>query len=134
MIMNYLQQNITEIFICLFMGFTFLQSGIDKVTDWNGNMSFISNHFRKSPLRGHIPLLLVIILVLEIISGVLILTGTFHLATAGIKKYSLLGLELGSLTLLFLLIGQRLAKDYAGAMTLIVYFIPTIFGIYLLNN
>jgi putative oxidoreductase len=36
--------------------------------------------------------------------------------------------------LIFLLIGQRLAKDYAGAMTLAVYFIVSIMGLYLLTN
>ena len=38
------------------------------------------------------------------------------------------------LTLIFLLIGQRLAKDYAGAMTLAVYFIITILGLVALNS
>ena len=36
--------------------------------------------------------------------------------------------------LIFLLVGQRLAKDYAGAMSLAVYFIISIIGVYLLNN
>ena len=44
------------------------------------------------------------------------------------------GRALSAVSLLFLLIGQRLAKDYAGAMTLAVYFIICLFGLYLLNK
>ena len=45
---------------------------------------------------------------------------------------ALYGIELAALTLIFLLIGRRLAKDYAGAMTLAVYFIISVLGVYLL--
>jgi hypothetical protein len=41
--------------------------------------------------------------------------------------------ELSAIALIFLLIGQRLAKDYAGAMTLAVYFIITLFGVFLMS-
>ena len=50
------------------------------------------------------------------------------------KEIALFGVELSAITLIFLLIGQRLAKDYAGAMTLAVYFFITLWGVYLLNN
>ena len=46
---------------------------------------------------------------------------------------AILGVILSGLSLIFLLIGQRLAKDYAGAMTLAVYFIITIIGLILLT-
>jgi hypothetical protein len=45
-----------------------------------------------------------------------------------------LGVELSAIALIFLLIGQRLAKDYAGAMSLGVYFIITVGGVFLLNS
>jgi len=47
---------------------------------------------------------------------------------------AVLGVALSAVSLIFLLIGQRLAKDYAGAMTLAVYFIICLFGLYLLNK
>jgi hypothetical protein len=56
------------------------------------------------------------------------------LYTSEAKEIASLGIELSALSLIFLLIGQRLAKDYAGAMTLAVYFIISIFGIFLLNS
>lgn len=131
--MELIQKHATEILVLLFLIVTFLQSGIDKVTDWNGNLEFIKEHFKNSPLKGQVPLLLAIILVLEIVAGAMMFVGIFHLLTTGAKQTALIGVQLSALCLIFLLIGQRLAKDYAGAMTLAVYFIITIFGMYLLK-
>ena len=61
------------------------------------------------------------------------IVGVYQLATSEMKEIALLGAELSAITLIFLLIGQRLAKDYAGAMTLAVYFIIAVFGVYLLQ-
>ncbi|WNW01173.1 DoxX family protein [Tenacibaculum sp. HL-MS23] len=132
--MELIQQNATEILILLFLIVTFLQSGIDKVTDWNGNVNFIKDHFKNSPLKNLVPLLLVIILVMELIAGAFMFIGVFNLITTGDTALSLLGVQIAALSLIFLLIGQRLAKDYAGAMTLAVYFLITIAGMYLLNS
>ena len=131
--MELIQSNLTQILILLFLVATFLQSGVDKVTDWSGNISFIKDHFKNSPLKNMVPFLLSIILVMEITAGAFMFIGIFNLVTTGSKDLALLGVQLSSLTLVFLLIGQRLAKDYAGAMTLAVYFIITILGMYLLK-
>ena len=58
----------------------------------------------------------------------------YQLYTSEAKEIAILGIELSAITLIFLLIGQRLAKDYAGAMTLAVYFIITLLGVFLLNS
>ena len=123
-----------EVLVLLFLTVTFLQSGVDKLLDWKGNLSFITTHFKNSPLKHSVPLLLFVILILEITSGLLMLFGVYQLYTSGIKEIALLGTELCAVVLIFLLIGQRLAKDYAGAMSLAVYFMITLFGIYLLNS
>ncbi len=132
--MNILSENPTEVLILLFLVVTFLQSGIDKLMDWKGNVSFIKDHFKNSPLKNSVPLLLIIILILEIVAGLCMLFGVYQIYTSGIKEIALLGVELSAITLIFLLIGQRLAKDYAGAMSLAVYFLITVWGVYLLNN
>lgn len=132
--MKFLSDYPTEVLVLLFLTVTFLQSGIDKIADWNGNVSFIKEHFKNSPLKNSVPLLLAIILILEVVAGVLMLFGVYQLYTSGAKEIALLGTELCAVTLIFLLIGQRLAKDYAGAMSLAVYFIVTLWGVYLLNS
>jgi putative oxidoreductase len=132
--MSFLKNHPTEILILLFLIVTFLQSGFDKITDWKGNLSFVKSHFANSPLKNMVPLLLATILVIEVLAGVLMIVGIYQLSTNGIKDIALIGAELSAITLIFLLIGQRLAKDYAGAMTLAVYFATTIFGVYLLSK
>ena len=121
-----------EVLTLLFLIVTFLQSGIDKLTDWNGNLSFIKGHFKNSPLKSMVPLLLAIVLIVEIAASLLMLVGVYQLYTSELKEMAALGVALSAVSLIFLLIGQRLAKDYAGAMTLAVYFIITIIGLGLL--
>lgn len=132
--MNFLSNYPAEVLILLFLIVTFLQSGLDKLLDWKGNVSFIKDHFKNSPLKNSVPLLLAIILIIEIVAGVLMSVGVFQLYTSESNEIALLGIELSAITLIFLLIGQRLAKDYAGAMSLAVYFIITVFGVFLLNS
>uniref|UniRef100_UPI0040480598 DoxX family protein n=1 Tax=Polaribacter sp. TaxID=1920175 RepID=UPI0040480598 len=132
--MSLLQSYPTEILVLLFLIVTFLQSGIDKLIDWKGNVSFIKSHFASSPLKNSVPLLVATILVLELLASALMIFGIYELLSDGTKTAALLGAELSALTLILLLIGQRLAKDYAGAMTLAVYFVTTIIGVYLLSS
>ena len=87
-----------------------------------------------SILKNQVPLLLGIILVTEIAASILMIVGVYQLYTSELKEMAILGIELSAISLIFLLIGQRLAKDYAGAMTLAVYFIVSIMGLYLLTN
>ncbi|PWG06226.1 DoxX family membrane protein [Polaribacter aquimarinus] len=132
--MKFLSDHPTEVLILLFLIVTFLQSGIDKLTDWKGNIDFIKDHFKNSPFKNSVPLLLAIILVIEVVASLLMVFGVYQLYTSGTKEIALLGVELSAITLIFLLIGQRLAKDYAGAMSLAVYFIITLWGVFLLNS
>lgn len=121
-----------ELLILLFLIVTFLQSGIDKITDWKGNVDFIKGHFKNSPLKNTVPFLLGVVLLLEIIASLCMIYGIYEILSSGTSFYALIGVELSALTLIFLLIGQRLAKDYAGAMSLAVYFIVTILGLFAL--
>jgi putative oxidoreductase len=131
--MHLFKNHSAEILILIFLIITFLQSGLDKIIDWKGNLDFIKGHFKNSPLKNMVPLLLGTILIIEVFAGILMVIGVYQLATSGIQEIALLGAELSAIALIFLLIGQRLAKDYAGAMTLAVYFIITVFGVFLLQ-
>ncbi|MDC9724282.1 MAG: DoxX family protein [Urechidicola sp.] len=131
--MKLLQNYPAEILTLLFLIVTFLQSGVDKITDWKGNVSFITDHFKSSPLKNMVPMLVGTILVMEIIASLLMGYGIYELVSVGDKTFALLGAEISAISLIFMLIGQRLAKDYAGAMTLAVYFIINIFVLILLQ-
>ncbi len=127
--MYQIQEHPAEILILLFLIATFLQSGVDKVLDWKGNLEFIKGHFSDSPLGGMVPFLLSVITLMELGSSILMSIGFFQILSSGTITMALWGTGLAALTLIFLLIGQRLAKDYAGAMTLAVYFIIAIIGV-----
>ena len=122
-----------ELLILLFLIVTFLQSGIDKLTDWGGNVSFIKDHFKSSPLKNMVPLLLGVVLITEVVAALFMIVGIYQIISSGVKEFAIYGIELSAITLIFLLVGQRLAKDYAGAMTLAVYFIITIFGLFIMT-
>lgn len=126
--MNY----ITEILILLFLAITFLQSGYDKIVDWNGNVGWLKSHFANTFLGDKVPFSLGIILILEIIAGILSLAGIWFLFN-DCKEIALYSGIVSCVTLLFLLFGQRIAKDYDGARTIVIYFIPAIFLVFLLK-
>lgn len=131
--MHHLGQFITEILILLFIVITFLQSGIDKVVDWKGNTSWLKEHFSKTFLAKLVPLMVGIILVLEILTGILALAGIALILYAGINTVALYACILAAITLLMLLFGQRVAKDYEGAFTITGYFVVVIFGVYIIS-
>src|SRR5256714_8967725 len=49
----------------------FLQSGIDKIVDRQGNLEWLKGHFAKSPLAGMVPLMVAAITFLEVAAGAL---------------------------------------------------------------
>src|SRR6195256_2506718 len=60
-----------RIFASAFLAILFLQSGIDKVVDRQGNLEWLKGHFAKSPLAGMVPLMVFVITILEIAAGAL---------------------------------------------------------------
>ena len=125
--------NITSILILIFLAITFLQSGYDKLFYWKENVDWLKEHFAKTPLKNQVPLALANILVLELISGILCIVGCIELFVNNGRIFGFYGAVFSCITLLMLLFGQRLAKDYDGARTIVIYFIPAILAVYWLN-
>ena len=132
--MNNILNHATEILLLLFLIITFLQSGFDKISDWNGNVSWLKEHFSKTPFKNIVPLMVGIILIAEVVAGVLCLAGMYQLISTGETLFAFYGAILSCITLLMLLFGQRVAKDYEGAKTIAVYFIPSIILVFLLQS
>ncbi|HFS67368.1 MAG TPA: DoxX family protein [Flavobacteriia bacterium] len=120
-----------ELLVLAFILITFLQSGIDKLTDWNGNVAYIKSVFAKTFLANISTFLLAIIAFAEMLAGILSLIGIYQILANQDTFYGFLALIVAAKVLLALLFGQRVAKDYAGAMTIVVYFGIVLFGIYL---
>ena len=127
------KENITEIVLLLFLIIVFLQSGIDKVKDWTGNLSWLKGHFAQTPFKNSVPLLLGVLTIMELASAVLCGIGLVQMLMSGDKSFALYGVSLSCMTLFILLLGQRVAKDYDGARTIVIYLMPAIFLLYLLK-
>ena len=117
---------IVQVLAVLFLAILFLQSGIDKVLFKKENLEWLRSHFAKSPLKNFVPVLFFTITVVELLSGVLNLLGVIFLLINGNFTLALWGTILASIALIMLFFGQRMAKDYVGAQSLVSYFILTI--------
>ncbi len=108
----------------------FLQSGLDKVFNWKGESEWLTGHFAKSILKGTVPLLLPVITVMELAAGSLSAIGHIMVHLDQGSGIGLLGMLIGTASLIMLFFGQRVAKDYAGAATLIPYFLMCAAGMW----
>ena len=108
-------------------------SVLEKLTDWKGTIAYYKQHFEKTVLQSIVPLLLIKILIFEILAVVLLTIGLYNIVTESTLIVAKIGLEISAIILLLFLVGQRLAKDYPGAMNITVYFILNVIGIYLLT-
>lgn len=129
--MSIFNNNSAEIFILLFFIVTYFFSVLEKVTDWKNTVSYYTNHFKKTILCKMIPLLLINVIAFEITAVILLTIGLYFTVTEGSLLIAKVGFEISAIILLLFLVGQRLAKDYAGAMNITVYFILNVIGIYL---
>lgn len=123
----------TEIFgilILAFLAITFLQSGYDKIADWKGNVEWLKGHFSQTFIKDQVPAALGLVLITEMIAGALCVAGAIQLFANGSTVIGHYGAVMSCITLLFLLFGQRIAKDYDGARTIVIYFIPAILAVY----
>jgi hypothetical protein len=116
-----------------FLAVLFLQSGLDKVVDRDGNTAFLRDHFQTSPLAGQAELLLSVVTVLELVAGGLTGLGTVAFLFWGGTTFAHAGAVVGAVTIVMLFLGQRLAKDYAGAAVLVPYFLLTLVALYVLK-
>lgn len=115
-----------------FLAILFLQSGLDKIVDRAGNFEWLKGHFAKSPLAGSVGPMLSVITVLEIAAGALSAVGCAVIIATGDSTLAFYGAVIAALSIVALFFGQRIAKDYPGAATLVPYFLLTLGAIYLL--
>ena len=120
--------------LCMaFLGILFLQSGLDKIFNYKGNLEWLTGHFKKSPLKGTVGIMMPVITILETAAGILSFIGIALFLMNGSSATGLLGAQLSALSILALFFGQRLAQDYEGAATLVGYFMLSLLSIYILG-
>ena len=123
---------VMQIFASAFLAILFLQSGIDKIVDRRGNFEWLKGHFAKSPLAGTVPALLTCITILEVAAGALSAIGCVLVILLKDPTIAFYGAILSAAAITALFLGQRIAKDYAGAAVLVAYFLLALVAIYLL--
>ncbi len=117
--------------VLLFLGIVFLQSAVDKIFDLKGNIEWLKGHFANTPLKGFVPMMVGILTVMELASGLGTIIGCVTLVFFDNLVIGLYGLVLSAVSMIALVFGQRIAKDYEGAAALVPYFILTILGLIL---
>ncbi len=126
-------KNLPALFGALLVSILFIQSGLDKVFDWHGNLEWLTGHFSKTFLRGTVPPMLATITLMEIATGFLSGVGIVYFLLTSSLSLIFYASVLGAASITALFFGQRVAKDYAGAAVLIPYFILLIILMYLTN-
>jgi len=128
---NEILTNLPALFASLFTAILFLQSGLDKVFDWKGNLGFLTDHFSKTFVAGTVPMMLATITFMEIATGILAAAGVVYFLAAGSLTVIFYAGALGAASITALFFGQRIAKDYPGAAVLVPYFILMLITMYL---
>lgn len=119
--------------IPIFAAVLFLQAGLDKVFNYAGNAAYIKSVFEKTFLDKVSPILMALITVLEVAAGGVSAFGSYCALRCGECHMAAYGLLLSAICVLCLFIGSRIAKDYATATNLTVYFIFCLLGLYILQ-
>jgi uncharacterized membrane protein YphA (DoxX/SURF4 family) len=126
-------RNLPALFAALFVAILFVQSGLDKVLDWKGNLEWLTGHFSKTILASLVPIMLVTITVMEVATGLLAAVGIIYFLVEESLILLYYASIVGSASLAALFFGQRIAKDYPGAAVLVPYFILLLILMFLTN-
>jgi hypothetical protein len=126
-------KNLPVILCALFVAILFIQSGLDKVFDWKGNLGWLTGHFSKTFLAGTVPMMLGTITLMEIATGLLSAAGIIYFLAVGSLGLVFVAAVVGAMSLTALFFGQRVAKDYPGAAVLVPYFLLLIVMMLLSN-
>ena len=126
-------KNLPALFAALLVAILFIQSGLDKVFDWKGNVGWLTGHFSKTFLAPMVLVMLVTITVMELATGFLSAAGIIYFLATGSLAVIFWASAIGAASIAALFFGQRVAKDYPGAAVLIPYFLLLLVLMYLTN-
>ncbi len=118
-----------QILIAIVFIITFIQSGLDKVMDREGNRIYFRDHFSNSILKNNTSIMLTFITLFELICGSVLIYGIYFSFSERTTLWIFYGFVMCIINLIFLFLGQRIAKDYVGASDLVPYIILVVLGI-----
>jgi putative oxidoreductase len=123
---------ILKLLTAVFISITFIQSGFDKIVDFSGNLAYFKNQFKDSIFSQVVTVLFIVLTIEEVSLAILSIVGLLALL-GGNEYFAKNAMVLAALVFLQLFLGQRIAKDYAGASGIIPYFITSLLGVYMFS-
>ncbi|AGC76553.1 hypothetical protein LX97_01214 [Nonlabens dokdonensis] len=128
-----LLSNSTVILISAFLSITYFFSAFEKIKDWNKTIKYYNEMFKGRLSRKLVLVSIYVIIVVELSSILLFLYGNFSFINSESRIVLQYAFIISSILLLVLLSGLRIAKDYQGAAQIGIYFLISIFGLYLME-
>ena len=125
--------NILKTLIALYFAILFIQSGLDKVKNRQCNLSWLTEYFSKTFLKGQVPILLLVITITELLAGACSAIGILELWAVGGHSFALYGATFAVLSFVMLFFGMRIAQDYDGAASMTNYFTIGVIAILILS-
>ena len=125
--------NVASILVLIFLAVTFIQSAYDKIFYYQNNFSWLKGVFEKTVLNPIMPLVYNLLIALELLAGIFCSVGIIQLIINGGRTFGFFGAVFASISLICLLFGQRLVRDYDGARTIAIYFVPAVMAVYWLG-
>ena len=130
---DFIIDQIPLMFVLAFLSIVFIQSSLDKIFNWKGNLEFTASTLTSKFPPRLVRFALLNVLLLEFAGGFGSLAGMIEIwlgsSTLFIAK---LGIITSSIALLILLLGQRISQNYVDAKTIVIYFIVCLFGLQIL--
>ncbi len=118
----------------LIFAIVWLQSGISKLIDFKGELTYFNQQFKSTwGIKHMVKESLILITLLEVGSGLLQIAAVYSLWTNQDLSLSYWAILTSLLTLFTLITGQRMAKDYAGAQGIMVYITAALAFLYILQ-
>jgi hypothetical protein len=133
MLFDQVIKNLPALFAALLVAILFIQSGLDKVFDWKGNLGWLTGHFSKTFLAPMVPIMLATITAMELATGFLAAAGIVYFLATRSLSVVFWSSVIGAASIAALFFGQRVAKDYPGAAVLIPYFLLLLAMMFLTN-
>ena len=131
--LDFIIDQIPLMFVLAFLSIVFIQSSLDKIFNWKGNLEFTASTLTSKFPPRLVRFALLNVLLLEFAGGFGSLAGMIEIwlgsSTLFIAK---LGIITSSIALLILLLGQRISQNYMDAKTIVIYFIVCLFGLQIL--
>lgn len=117
-----------QAFAIAFLIFLLITHGIssyEKVFDFKGTLAWMKPHFAQSILKDIVPLALTILVFMEVATTGMSAYALYELLTNENIEWVHFANIFNLISLFLMLIAQRLARDFDGARTIVIYLIPS---------